>query len=107
MAERGEVITLLDEEGKTHEFNLVDVIELESKRYAILQPANQEEEAVVLRVEDDTLVAIEDEEEFDRVVEAIQESAEYDEVKLLDNEDSDDAGDEDDDSKHDESGRVM
>ncbi len=83
MPEHGEVITLRDEEGKIHEFSLVDVIEVDASRYAILQPVD-EEAAVLLRVEEDTLVVIEDEEEFDRVVEAIQASEEYDDVLLLD-----------------------
>ncbi len=83
MSERGEVITLRDEEGHTHDFTLVDVIEIEPHRYAILQPT-KEEAAVVFRIEDDTLVVIDDEAEFDRVVEAIQASEEYGDVTLLD-----------------------
>lgn len=96
MTERGEVITLLDEEGKAHEFNLVDVVELDSRRYAILQPTDGADAAAVFRVEDDTLVAVEDEAEFDRVVEAIEAAAEYDEVEVT-GEKAAEADDDDDD----------
>ncbi len=83
MSDPGEVITLQDEDGQNHEFNLVDVFEVDAHRYAILQPAD-EEAAVVFRIEDDTLVAIDDEAEFDRVVEAIEASEDYGDVTLLD-----------------------
>lgn len=104
MTERGELITLLDEEGKTHEFNLLDVVELDSRRYAILQPTDEDDAAVVFRVEDDTLVAIEDEEEFNRVVHAIEAAEEYDEVEVAGKkpaypDDDDDEGDGGDRSK--------
>ena len=107
MPERGEVITLVDEGGKTHEFSLVDVIEVDARRYAILQPVlrgvegpvDAEEAAVLFRVEDDTLVTIEEEDEFDRVVEALEASADYDDVSLLDlGRDDDDGAD---DADHD------
>lgn len=103
MTERGEVITLLDEEGDAHEFNLVDVVELDSRRYAILQPTDEEDAAVVFRVEDDTLVAIEDEEEFNRVVQAIEAAADYDEVEVTDA----DAADDDEDDAGDDRSKVM
>lgn len=96
MTERGEVITLLDEDGKTHEFSLVDVIEVDGKRYAILQPSDDGDPAVVFRVEGDTLVAVEDEDEFRKVAAAIEETAEYDDVEIVDDE-----GSGDDDLGHD------
>ena len=55
MAERGENITLLDDEGKAHEFTLVDVIEVASQRYAVLQPEDPDEGAVLFRVDGETL----------------------------------------------------
>ncbi|HEX4841587.1 MAG TPA: DUF1292 domain-containing protein [bacterium] len=82
MTERGEAITLLDENGTTHEFNLVDIVEVDGQRYAILQPEN-EEPAEVFRVEGDTLVAVEDEAEFRRVAAAIEETEEYDDVEIV------------------------
>ena len=78
MAERGENITLLDDEGKAHEFTLVDVIEVASQRYAVLQPEDPDEGAVLFRVDGETLLPVDDDEEFDRVVDALRELDEYD-----------------------------
>lgn len=106
VTERGEVITLLDEDGKTHEFSLVDVIEVDGKRYAILQPPGDADPAVVFRVEGDTLVAVEDKDEFRKVAAAIEETAEYDDVEIVDDEE---AGDDDlgPDAQEDGGGPVM
>ncbi len=82
MSKRSEVITVRDEDGRTHEFSLVDVIDVGAHRYAILQPAD-DDAAVVFRIEEDTLIAIDDDAEFEHVVEAIQTSGEYGEVTLL------------------------
>ena len=71
MTEPGDVITLLDEDGKTHEFSLVDVVEVDERQYAILQPSDHADPAVVFRVDGDTLVAVEDEAEFRKVAAAI------------------------------------
>ena len=100
--ERGDVITLLDEDGKTHEFSLVDVVEVDERQYAILQPSDHADPAVVFRVDGDTLVAVEDEAEFRKVAAAIEDTAEYDDVEIVDDEVSSD-GDPDDDN-HEESG---
>ncbi len=91
-----EVITLVDEDGKEHQFALLDVIEVDENEYAILIPAGEGDdeevdEAVILRMEEDAdgnevLVDIEDESEFERVATAWEE--------LLDEEDA--ADDEDD-----------
>ncbi len=83
--EPDEVITLLDEVGHRHDFTLVDVIECDERRYAVLQPVEPAKDedrdaAVVFRVEDDTLVAIDDEAEFDRVVQALEATETYDGV---------------------------
>jgi len=85
-----EVIVLTDEEGNEHEFTIVQVIKVEEKDYAILLPlheAEESEEAVILRIDqengEDILVEIEDEEEFERVAEAWEE--------LLDEEDYDES----------------
>ncbi len=80
--EEDEIITLTDDEGKEHEFVVVDVIEVSSKEYAILLPIDTEEdeeaEAVILRLEkdadgDDVLVDIESEEEWEQVAQAYEE----------------------------------
>lgn len=77
-----EIITLTDDEGKEHEFVVVDVIEVNQKEYAILLPIDTEEdeeaEAVILRLEkdadgDDVLVDIESEEEWEQVAQAYEE----------------------------------
>lgn len=82
MAERGENITLLDDEGKAHEFTLVDVIEVASQRYAVLQPEDPDEGAVLFRVEGETLLPVDDDEEFDRVVDALRDLDEYDDLTV-------------------------
>ncbi len=84
-----EVITLVDEDGKEHQFALLDVIEVDENEYAILIPAEdgdaeEADEAVILRMEEDeegneVLVDIDDEAEFERVATAWEE--------LLDEED--------------------
>ncbi len=77
-----EIITLTDDDGKEHEFVVVDVIEVSNKEYAILLPidADEEEEAeaVILRLEkdadgDDVLTDIESEEEWEQVAQAYEE----------------------------------
>lgn len=99
-AAEDEVITLLDEEGKEHQFALLDVIEVDENEYAILIPAGEgseseeeADEAVILRMEEDTegnevLVDIEDEAEFERVATAWEE--------LLDEEDAADEEEDED-----------
>jgi len=82
VAERTEVITLQDEEGHSHEFALVDVLDVGEHRYAILQPAGGDS-AVVFRMEDETLIPIDDDAEFDRVVGALETSDEYDAITRL------------------------
>ena len=76
-----EVITLTDEDGADHDFVVVDVIEVNAHEYAILLPyeaADEEEaEAVILRLEksddgDDQLVEIDDESEWQAVVDAYE-----------------------------------
>ena len=79
-----DVISLLDEEGKEHEFEIVDALELEDRQYLALVPLYDESQAeealedsgelVILRVSDEEdedgeqyLDAIEDEEEYNRV----------------------------------------
>jgi len=80
-----DVIKLLDEEGAEHEFSVVDVLEVDQRRYAILQPLEGTDEpdtAVIFRMEDDTLVTIEDDAEFERVRRAFEaEDAEPDEAR--------------------------
>ena len=73
-----DLITLLDEDGVEHEFSLVDILDVDQRRYAVLQPVvggEESESAVIFRMEeDDTLITIEDDAEFDRVRQAFEAS---------------------------------
>ena len=81
-----DVISLLDEDGKEHEFEIVDALELEGKQYLALVPLYDESQAeealedsgelVILQVSEETdedgeqyLDAIEDEDLYNRVSE--------------------------------------
>jgi len=84
-----DVFTLLDERGGSADFTLVDVVEVDQRRYAVLQPAaggtpREPDAAMVFRVENDTLVAIDDEAELERVVEALEATDSYDDITVLD-----------------------
>lgn len=73
--ETNKVITLTDEEGSEHEFEVLEVLEVEEKTYTILQPLDAEDdEAIILRLDkdeegNDVLSYIEDDAEWDRVAE--------------------------------------
>lgn len=71
-----DLITLLDEDGAEHEFSLVDILDVDQRRYAVLQPVvggEESESAVIFRMEeDDTLITIEDDAEFERVRQAFE-----------------------------------
>lgn len=79
-----DVVTLEDEDGLEHRFNVVDIVEVENRRYAVLLPENEEDAAaVIFRMESaDHLVPIEDDDELSRVVAALEETAEYGEIIL-------------------------
>jgi len=87
-----DVITLQDEDGAEHRFNIVDIVEVERRRYAVLLPEDEEDAAaVIFRMEsDDRLVPIEDDEELTRVMAALEETASYSEIVL---EGEDESGD--------------
>ncbi|HLN13084.1 MAG TPA: DUF1292 domain-containing protein [bacterium] len=77
MGEDEDVIKLLDEDGAEHEFSVVDVLDVGEQRYAILQPVSAGQDtdtAVIFRMEDEALVTIEDDAEFERVRQAFEES---------------------------------
>ena len=75
-----ELITVVDEEGREHDFELFTVLTVGSKEYAVLFPFEEEEsdeegEAVILRLEkdedgEDILLDIDDEGEWNEVVKA-------------------------------------
>lgn len=74
-----DLVTVIDEDGKEHEFELLDAIETDDGRYVALLPAVQDPEElidsdgelVILEVieenGEETLVPIEDDEMFDNV----------------------------------------
>lgn len=82
------LVTVLDDEGNEHQFELLDAIETDDGRYVALLPIYTEAEAlleddgelVILEVVndngDDLLVPIEDDEVFETIAEAFQERLE-------------------------------
>ncbi|MDR5708320.1 MAG: DUF1292 domain-containing protein [Armatimonadota bacterium] len=77
--EEYEVITLTDEEGNEQEYTVLEYVEVDGQEYVVVAPTGEEDQspARILRVEDDqTLVPVEDEDEFNRVVEQLEEDVE-------------------------------
>lgn len=78
------VVILVDEDGKEHEFLLVDMVEMDNNQYAVLSPVEDEEEsdeAIILKVVLDSngeemLYDIEDDEEWEKVVDLWNDSLE-------------------------------
>lgn len=76
--EEKQLIETVDEDGKVVNFELFDIVEFEEKEYALLLPAEDKEndEVVLMRLskdgEDYLFEAIEDDEEFDKVSEYIE-----------------------------------
>ncbi len=80
--EEKQIIETVDENGEIVNFELFDIVEVEDKEYALLLPAESEEdndEVILMRLtkegEDYLFEAIEDDEEFDRVSEYIENLA--------------------------------
>jgi len=78
----GDVIVLTDEDGKDHEFELIEILEVDAREYAVLAPLDgagaeagaeptdeDEDEAIILRVETD--------ENGDRIFSDIEDDAEW------------------------------
>lgn len=77
--EEKQLIETVDEEGNVVNFELFDIIEFEDQEYALLLPAeseNDDDEVVLMRLskdgEDYLFEAIESDEEFDKVSEYIE-----------------------------------
>ncbi|NLJ80012.1 MAG: DUF1292 domain-containing protein [Firmicutes bacterium] len=74
----GDVVVLIDEDGTEHEFSVLEYLEIEEQVYVVLLPEeNPEEGAFVFRVEvdddgEEVLTDIEDDDEFDRVVNVLE-----------------------------------
>jgi len=85
--ETGEIITLVDEEGEEHDFELLDVLEVDGAEFAVLLPLGQDEEemaeVVILKYSQDEegneiLVDPEDE-EWEKVADLLEEMQALDE----------------------------
>ncbi len=83
-----DVITVSDEEGNEHEFTVLEYVEVQDRQYVVVVPSHaaDDEAAVILRVEGDTLVGVQDQEEFDRVVGALESEHDDLEVEVEDDE---------------------
>lgn len=80
--EEKQLIETVDEEGNVVNFELFDIIEYESKEYALLLPAdsdNDDDEVVLMKLtkegEDYLFEAIEDDDEFSKVSEYLENLA--------------------------------
>ncbi len=87
-------VVLTDEEGEEHEFEVLDIIEVDGSEYAILFPVEEGEnedeeeevdEAIILKIGTDengeeVLTEIEDDEEWEKVADAYDSMMEDDEV---------------------------
>ena len=90
------ILTLLDEEGNEHDFEILDIVEVDEGRYAVLLPMDEEyansNEAIIMKISvdengDEVLFDIESDEEWEKVADA------YDEI-LEEDDDDDDADEE-------------
>ncbi len=78
--EKENIFTLTDEEGNESEFELLGEMTIDEITYLALIPlGGDEDEYVVLKVEvdengDELLVTIDDDDEFDRVADAFEDS---------------------------------
>lgn len=82
-----QLIEAVDDEGNVVNFELFDIVEFEEKEYALLLPAETDEdddEVVLMRLikeeENYLFEAIEDDEEFNKVSEYIESLDEEDEI---------------------------
>ena len=76
---REDIVTLIDEEGVAQRFEVLDIITVGEEEYAVvtpLQPIEEQQgrlEVFIFRFEEDELVELEDEQEFDAILEILQE----------------------------------
>jgi len=84
--EEKQIIETIDENGEVVNFELFDIVEFEEKEYALLLPSDSEDdsdEVVLMRLikegEDYLFEAIENDEEFDKVSDYIENLADMDE----------------------------
>ncbi|TCO74529.1 DUF1292 domain-containing protein [Marinisporobacter balticus] len=67
------IVTFADEEGKKNDFEVVDVLNIEEDKYALLAPVGEEDDAYVYKIIEvdgkEEYIPIEDDDEFARVSE--------------------------------------
>ncbi len=83
--EQSDTLVLMDEEGQEHQFQVLDILEVDGTEYVVLLPTepgeeDEEEVAEVLRIETDesgeeVLVELDDEAELEKVARAWEESS--------------------------------
>ena len=82
--ELDDVLILIDEEEQEHPFKMIDMVEVDGSQYAVLVPLEEgsdEEEAIILKIVvdengEEVLYDIEDDEEWEKVVDIWNESQE-------------------------------
>jgi len=66
-------VKLVDDNGQVEEFEVVEIIELDENKYALLAPLGDEDDAYVYRLIEtegqEEYVPVEDDDEFERVME--------------------------------------
>lgn len=86
--EEKQLIETVDEDGKVITFELYDIVEVDNQEYALLLPAEQDEEGeedelILMRLskdgEDYLFETIDDEDEFNKVAEYVENMDEEDE----------------------------
>lgn len=75
-----DVVVLVDEEGNEERFSIIDIVEKDDKKYAILVPEDDEEDEgmQIFRIEEDedgeeSLVFVDDDDEAEGVIEILDE----------------------------------
>ncbi len=85
MADEDQIIETIDENGNVIRFELFDIVEVDEQEYALLLPVDEEEddEVVLMRLTKDgdeyLFETIDDDEEFDRVAEYVENIEDEDE----------------------------
>ena len=78
--EENKIVTMLDEDGLKVDFELVEIIELDDNKYALLAPIGDEDDAYVYKIQEVDgkieYIAVEDEEEFEKVLEEYESTFE-------------------------------
>lgn len=67
------IVTFLDEDGQKIEFELIDVLQIENDKYALMALEGNEEDAYVYKIVEidgkEEYLAVDDDDEFERVLE--------------------------------------